>query len=388
MNVHHVTGQTLTMARERIGQSATADAPRSLTKHRLANQAFGAALVAGDEIGLFVSSAQPAPQEWEHPSLWTALGGEPDTDFVQGQCEGTLLTGAWIVSHHNGPELAIAQALRRRRKRARVQGRAESPDKTESSSSEDRGWQSDPALQHVSNSRPLSPTEQALDTTIANTPTSASFQIWEVIIDQLFAHGPGNGWALTFNPHEQHLEGEAAQSFLNCRETCTAFDHYMLGYVSRFTMQPIKYLRAERIEIEFEQREFFVSATRAASLFNDILYSEYRIYSRKVLRVRRDLVRTSPAHDSRWLLHDDLEVRFWVDQTEAAHAGPISRRTTPWFLSREEVDKFHEQCRHATWTHAEHQEQTNEANAHQEQADCDNTSQGRNQAGQATGCLR
>ena len=68
----------------------------------------------------------------------------------------------------------------------------------------------------------------------------------------------GNGWALTFNPHEQHLEGEAAESFLNCREACTAFDHYMLGYVSRFTMQPIKCLRSpERIEIEFEQRQFF-----------------------------------------------------------------------------------------------------------------------------------
>ena len=259
------------------------------------------------------------------------IGGEPDTDFVQGQCEGTLLTGAWIVSHHNGPELAIAQALRRRRKRARGQERAESPDRTESSSSEDRGWQSDPTLQHVSSSRLLSPTEQALDTTVANTPTSASFQIWEVIIDQLFAYGPGNGWALTFNPHEQYLEGVAAPSFLNCRETCTAFDHYMLGYVSRFTMQPIKYLRSpERIEIEFEQRQFFVSATSASSLFNDILYSEYRMYSRELLRVRRDLIRTNQVHDSRPRLHhDDPEVQFWVDQTEAAQAGPIIRQISP-----------------------------------------------------------
>ena len=129
-------------------------------------------------------------QDWACPSLWAALGGTPDVDFIAGQCEGTRLEGTWIVSHLNGPELALAQALRQRRKRARV---AESPDRTESPSSEDlntevhtqwRPWQFEPLdttvhfepfAPTVDNNRPLSPTEQSLDPTVANTPTSASF---------------------------------------------------------------------------------------------------------------------------------------------------------------------------------------------------------------------
>ena len=58
--------------------------------------------MAGEEP----DATQSATQDWEHPLLWAALGGEPDTDFVEGIA---------IVSHPNGPELAIARALQQRR---------------------------------------------------------------------------------------------------------------------------------------------------------------------------------------------------------------------------------------------------------------------------------
>ena len=92
-------------------QSAAAGAPQAPNKHGLVGRAFREALVAGGETHLSSSETQPATQDWEHLSLWAALGGEPDTDFVEGQCEGTWLNGTWIVSHHNGPELVIARAL-------------------------------------------------------------------------------------------------------------------------------------------------------------------------------------------------------------------------------------------------------------------------------------
>ena len=228
---------------------------------------------------------------------------------------------------------------------------------------EDRGLQFRPECPVVSNNRSLSPKEQALDTTVANTPTSASFPpIWGVIIDRLFAYRPGNGWVLSFNPHEQSLEGEAARTFLYCRSTCTAFDHHMLGYMARFTMKPVRY-GSGLCEVEFEQRELVVYAARAASVLNEILYCEYRVYSREVLRVNRGMVRANQVHDSRPRLHqDDPEVQFWVEQATAAKAGPTSRQTSPWFLPRDDVGKFHEQCRLTTWTQAEH-----EANAEEEE---------------------
>ena len=326
----------------------------------------------------------------------------------------------------------------RKRKGKQVQTRAESPDNTESPSSEDRSGQSGPAPQHVTCGQPLFklPTEQALDTTVATTPTSASVQIWEIIIDQLLAYRPGNGWALTCNPNEQSLKGEAAQSFLNCRATCTAFDHYMLGQLSRFTMRPIKYLRDPVLfKVEFEQRQFRVSATSATSRLNNILYSECRRYSRELLRARRDLIRTNEVHDNKpRLRHDDPEVQFWVDLDEASQAGPIGRQSSPWFrsrqsaplfLSRDDRNEFHRQCMRTTWTQAEYDDKIDEADArqevmdavfsraagrdnadqqaspeqsnhsdapdesgaHQEQADCENTSQ-EGQATQETGCLR
>ena len=136
----------------------------------------------------------------------------------------------------------------------------------------------------------------------------------------------------------------------------------MLGYMARFTMKPVRY-GSGLCEVEFEQRELVVYAARAASVLNEILYCEYRVYSREVLRVNRGMVRANQVHDSRPRLHqDDPEVQFWVEQATAAKAGPTSRQTSPWFLPRDDVGKFHEQCRLTTWTQAEH-----EANAEEEE---------------------
>ena len=52
------------------------------------------------------SDSKSVTQNWQCPLLWAALGGKPDTDFVEGIA---------IVSHLNGPELALAQALQHRR---------------------------------------------------------------------------------------------------------------------------------------------------------------------------------------------------------------------------------------------------------------------------------
>ena len=49
--------------------------------------------------------SKPVTQNWQCPWLWAALGGKPDTDFVEGTA---------IVSHPNGPELALAQVLQQR----------------------------------------------------------------------------------------------------------------------------------------------------------------------------------------------------------------------------------------------------------------------------------
>ena len=52
------------------------------------------------------SDPESATQDWQCPLLWVALGGEPDTNFVEGIA---------IVSHLHGPELAIAQGLQQMR---------------------------------------------------------------------------------------------------------------------------------------------------------------------------------------------------------------------------------------------------------------------------------
>ena len=177
--------------------------------------------------------------------------------------------------------------------------------------------------------------------------------LWEVILDRLFAYTPDNEWMVTFNPHEQRLEGEVAQAFLHCRGVCAAFDDYMLRYLARFTMKPVKYISANATEIEFEQRGFIVTAD-TGSYFRDIVYSEYRIYSREFLRARRDLIRRKQAHDSLPTIQQhDPAVQYWASQTEAAKAGPISRHAYPWFLSSDAVYRFQKQCRHRTWTLAD-----------------------------------
>ena len=203
------------------------------------------------------------------------------------------------------------------------------------------------------------------------TPTPVPVEIWEIIIDQLFAYRPGTGWALTFNPNEHILEGETAQSFLTCRATCTAFDHYMLGRLSRFIMRPTKYLRDPILfEVQFRQREFRVYATHGGP--SDVLYTEFRRYSQELLRACRDLVRTNGVHDRKQKLHhDNPEVQFWISLDIASQAGPgsrqsspclLSRQSTPWFLSRNDRNTLHEQRLRAAWTPEQYEAFLNEQN--------------------------
>ena len=127
----------------------------------------------------------------------------------------------------------------------------------------------------------------------------------------------------------------------------------MLRYMARFTMKPVKYISANKTEIVFEQREFIVTAD-TGSCFRNIVYSEYRIYSREFLRARRDLVRSKQAYDSLPTIQQhNSAVQYWVSQTEAAKAGLISRHTYPWFLSSHAVYHFQKQCRHKKWTLAD-----------------------------------
>ena len=173
------------------------------------------------------------------------------------------------------------------------------------------------------------PTQQAPDTAVVATTTAVPVAIWEIVIDQLLAYKPGNEWALSWNPTIHSLEGETAQSFLNCRAACTAFDHYMLRQLSQFTMRPIKYRRDPVLfEVEFEQREFRVCTTPRG-----ILYSEFRKYSPELLRPCRDLIRTNEVHDKKERLHlDNPEVLFWGSLDIASRAFcPGSGQPSPPF---------------------------------------------------------
>ena len=134
--------------------------------------------------------------------------------------------------------------------------------------------------------------------------------LWDIILDHLFAYTPDNNWVIPYNPHEQTLEGDSAQTFLHCREACRGFDGYMFRYMTRFTMKPTRYVstsqdRESTTEIEFEQREFSVSAIGSQSnaltgrVSTRPLYNEYRRYSRCYLRARRSLIRYEHAHDYR-----------------------------------------------------------------------------------------
>ena len=68
---------------------------------------------------------------------------------------------------------------------------------------------------------------------------------WETILNSLFMHKPHNGWHTLWG-FQQTLCGNMAVCFLNCREVCRGFDFYMLTYLGRFTMRPIRALRLQR----------------------------------------------------------------------------------------------------------------------------------------------
>ena len=179
---------------------------------------------------------------------------------------------------------------------------------------------------------------------------------WDLILDHLFAYTPNNNWLIHYNPHEQGLEGDSAHAFRHCRVTCQGFDYYMLRYMARFTMTPTRFLspdqRESTFEIEFEQREFLVSAD---SLHHDTytggwghrhLYYEYRRYSRTRLSACRSLVRRKHAHDEPPKLHrHDPTIQYWVNQD----ADPTARQGLPFFLSKANVHSFQKHCRHTTW---------------------------------------
>ena len=67
--------------------------------------------------------------------------------------------------------------------------------------------------------------------------------VWETILNYLFMHKPHNGWLISYG-FRQDLCVNMAVCFLNCREVCRGFDIYMLTYLGRFTMRPIKALVA------------------------------------------------------------------------------------------------------------------------------------------------
>ena len=147
-------------------------------------------------------------------------------------------------------------------------------------------------------------------------------ELWEVVLDRLFEYRQNNGWTIGWDPHEQSLEGDEAQCFLNCREVCAAFDDYMLRYMARFKMRPVRYVSSNTIEIEFSQREFFVIVDTKP--FCHIIYSEYRIYRPHVLRLHQALVRREQIHDERARLHPlSAMIPEWINQTVSARTGPI-----------------------------------------------------------------
>jgi len=114
-------------------------------------------------------------------------------------------------------------------------------------------------------------------------------------------------------------------------------------------MKPVKCVSRNEIEIEFEQREFFVVADTTP--FCRMLYSEYRIYRPHFLRTRREMVRRKQIHDEHPPLHPlNPMVPQWIDQTVAARTGPIPRHSKPWFLSKHAMYHFAKQCRNRTWT--------------------------------------
>ena len=180
-------------------------------------------------------------------------------------------------------------------------------------------------------------------------------ELWEVVLDRLFEYRQDNGWSMGWNPHEQSLEGDEAQCFLNCREVCAAFDDYMLRYMAQFKMKPVRYVSTDTIEIEFSQREFLVVVNTKP--YRHVIYNEYRIYRPHSLRLCRGLVRREEVHDEHAALHPlSAMVPEWIEQTVSAKSGPIPRHNNPWFLPRHTMKQFALQCVYKTWSASDYAE--------------------------------
>ena len=176
---------------------------------------------------------------------------------------------------------------------------------------------------------------------------------WETILNDLFMHKPHNGWHTVHN-FQQTLCGNMAECFLNCREVRRGFDMYMLAYLGRFTMKPIRALEGPAydldLSIEFIQREFVVLCL--VSGFNHVrrvLFAEYRFYDRQALATNRALIRKS-VHEvpSSILLEEDPTCQYWKDLFKRQPAGEtLPRHDVPWYLPQSSVQQFHEHCTQA-----------------------------------------
>ena len=179
--------------------------------------------------------------------------------------------------------------------------------------------------------------------------------VWETILNKLFRHKPHNGWLVPHMPiGVQQLCGDMAICFLNCREVCRGFDIYMLSYLGRFTMKPIKALVCDDIElsIEFVQRQFTVPCL--VSNFNHvrrILFAEYRFYDRQAIATNRALVRKA-VHElpSGILNDDDPNCPYWEDlYMRQLSMQDLPRHNVPWYLPESSVRRFQQQCTQAIY---------------------------------------
>ena len=96
------TGQTLTMAEERMVQSAAAGAPQAPKEHGLVGRAFREALMAGGDTDPTGSGAA-ATGLGTHHALWAALGGRPDADDVDQAGHGNGPGSCRIPMAQSGP---------------------------------------------------------------------------------------------------------------------------------------------------------------------------------------------------------------------------------------------------------------------------------------------
>ena len=176
---------------------------------------------------------------------------------------------------------------------------------------------------------------------------------WQTILNISFMHKPHNGWHTSWG-FQQTLCGNTAVCFLNCREVCRGFDFYMLTYLGRFTIRPVRALQAPShspdLSVEFFQREFTVLCLPTGfKHVRRILFAEYRFYDRQALATNRALIRKS-VHEvpSSILLEEDPKCQYWKDLFERQLAGEtLPRHDVPWYLPKSSVQQFHEQCTQA-----------------------------------------